>query len=180
MAELVVCAVAVAATPPVLFGVEQTERRLRELNSSSCSDPQMHSLQPVPEDSPTFREQTKEETLGDKILSWTDQIDKGASYLDQLVLQRSTELKKAFAGFCGTPKTQTPRISTEYVQKAPSKSLQLGHQSHSKTPQLSGCQSAATLHDILSSPQEESMNPDVWMSMHEGKNQYIFVPARAA
>lgn len=205
MTELIACAVAVVATPPVLFGVEQTsklvDRRLKELHSSnerlqlsSRSDgsgssrsttcaiqtnytkkrTQFHQgRQGSEEGTPrpcgppeTLPEKLQEETLGGKFLKWIDQVDK-ESYLGQLVIQQTTGLKE-------DPKMQTHGKSTRKLS------------GQSAATQTDVSISQKSLDEILSAPQVDSTNPDVWMCVNEERRdskvefQYMFVPARAA
>jgi len=214
MAELVVCAAAVVATPTVLFGVEQTtnriNRRLAELNSNIDDTPEptqrggllcSRSTSQRPE---RTLEETKDQTPSDSgkhayteaatlahlsrtgsSLTWTDKVDQGALYLDQLLFQRSKELKKAVSELMA-PTTQT----SSKPRKPPRK--------------VSNPENQTSLSDILNSPQDETMGqkahldtsfngkgPDVWVALGSQESKvsfqkgspevtYIFVPARAA
>eukprot|EP00746_Dinoflagellata_sp_MGD_P161457 gnl/MRDRNA2_/MRDRNA2_88600_c0_seq1.p1 gnl/MRDRNA2_/MRDRNA2_88600_c0~~gnl/MRDRNA2_/MRDRNA2_88600_c0_seq1.p1 ORF type:complete len:186 (+),score=35.14 gnl/MRDRNA2_/MRDRNA2_88600_c0_seq1:78-560(+) len=160
MAELIACAAAVVVTPPVLFGIEQTEKAL-----SSKQKPDQTTA-------------TQDQSVGDKVMAWTDQVDKGACFLDQLLLQRSSELKRAVSELIA-PTTRTSKESSQ---------------------ESSGRKGTATLNDLLNSPQDEnttygahqdSKGPDVWVKLGSQVNKasaqkaspevsYIFVPARAA
>merc|ERR1711977_423707 len=94
-------------------------------------------------------EKTQEETSRSDPLAWTDMVDEGVSYLDQLAVQRSRELKKAVAEWM-TPKTQTPRISTNF-----GKSSRRRFRDADTQTQISCHQHGATQSRKVNSPKHE-------------------------
>jgi hypothetical protein len=128
MTELVACAVAVTATPGILFGIEQAQRRLEELNdqmfgsrgpnsgSTSAPSPQQQSDSETPEEAKSKKdkkfvpaqEKTPEVTSGVRQLSWTERIDDFADQMDKLAAQRSKELNNAILGLFEGVVPQTP------------------------------------------------------------------------
>jgi len=142
-----------------------------EFSATSAMDAALRGEDPfedVPEAAPQAPEKTQKETSSSDPLAWTDMVDEGVCFLDQLAIQRSRELKKAVAEWMN-PKTQAPTKITRKIACQTPRAAQSGKPNIPKHESL--------LQEVL-----HETRPDSKVSFAKGspEERYIFMPARAA
>merc|ERR1712224_262526 len=109
-------------------------------------------------------------------------VDEGISYLDQLAVQRSRELKKAVAEWM-TPKTQTPRISTNFGKSSVRRfrdadtQTQISCHQHGSTQsrKVTSPKHESLLHEVLHDFDDKHKDSKVTFSKGSPEERYIFI-----
>merc|ERR1712178_158402 len=107
-------------------------------------------------------------------MAWTDQVDQGACYLDQIFQQRSLELKSTLGEWMASP----------YLKLNARDRLRGTAQTSRPSPQVSACnKETASLNDLLNSTKDgnavheahqDSIGPDVWVELGRQESKVSF------